>query len=265
MLLKEKYNLNHLIKEKRFMLLDLFVFSQYKSVFSLKEIKEQKNSQYSLNKKRTLYLSKNQKLKGNTLKILNRILNINKYSLFENHQRFKNKKIYTYFRSIISDQKKRTAFAKDELKKTIIKTLLSAKQSTFVFTRRALLNSPKIRAIEWLPSISQKITLNDVLQFSAQKIRRNTCLLKISSRFEQKVFRISQNSGNQYATLGPILFLEKTINLLFTGKINSFSKIRNRCLLSGRSSIVGKYRLSRICFRHYINCGLIPGLTKNRK
>lgn len=265
MLLKEKYYLNHLIKQKRFMLLDPFVFSQYRPTFNFKEIKDQKNNLYPLNKKRNLYPSKNQRVNGNTLKTLNSLLNINKYSFLENHQRFKYKQVRTYFRNIISDQKKRRAFAKDELKKTIFKTLLSANQKTFVFTRKMFFNGLEIPAFKSLPPTFQKVTLKGILQFSLQETHTKNRLLKTNSIFEQNAFRINQNSSSRYARLGPILFLEKTINPLFTGKIKSFSRIRNRCLLSGRSSIVGKYRLSRICFRHYVNCGLIPGLTKNRK
>lgn len=264
MLLKEKYNLNHLIKQKRFMLLDLFMFSQYRLAFNFKEIKSQKNNRYSLNKKHSLYLSKKQTLSGNTLKILNSILNINKYSFLENALS-KRKRIHTDFRNIINDQKKRSTFAKDELKKRIFKTLLSTNQKAKVFTRRAFFNDLKVRGFELLPLIFQKVTLKDTSQCSPQKIYTKTRLLKTSSIFEQNAFRTNQNSSCRYARLGPILFLEKTINPLFTEKIKGFSRIRNRCLLSGRSSIVGKYRLSRICFRYYVNCGLIPGITKNRK
>jgi ribosomal protein S14 len=132
----------------------------------------------------------------------------------------------------------------------------------------------------------QKAKLKDISQFSVLKMRTRSRLFKTKSIFEslplktnvfestrtlktEGFFRknavgINQNK-NRYAKLGPILFLEKTINPLFTLPGKGFSRVRNRCLLSGRSSIVGKYRLSRICFRHYVNCGLVPGFIKNRK
>jgi ribosomal protein S14 len=287
MLLKEKYNLNHLIKQNRFMILEPFVFSQYnpapKSTF--KEILSQKNVPYYLDKKYSLYNPFSQGLKSNTIKTLNSFLNINKYSFLENHGRFKYKQIHTYFRNIISDQKKRTTFAKDELRKAILKTLLSTNQKTFLFTRRMLFNGAEMRANKPLPPFPvlnkshQKAKLKDISQFSVLKAHARSRLFKTKSIFEsfflrtlktENFFRlvypigINQNES-RYARLGPILFLEKTINPLFTLPGKSFSRIRNRCLLSGRSSIVGKYRLSRICFRYYVNCGLIPGFIKNRK
>ena len=219
---------------------------------------------------------KNQNLRGDTLNTINSILNINKYSFLENNERFKYKQIQTYFRNVISDQKKRSAFANHELKKIVLKTLLSVNQKTFLFTRRVPFNSPKglllyqfdwprgpkMNAFKPLP-ISQEAQLKTKASPYLGACTNNR-LLKAKSVGELGTFRISQNSDSQYARLGPVLFLEKAINPLFTEKTKSFSRIRNRCLLSGRSSIVGKYRLSRICFRHYVNCGLIPGLMKNK-
>ena len=277
MLLKKKYNFNNLIKQKRFLPLDSSVLYHHPaSVFNLEGAKDQKNKEHSLGKKENLYPSKSRRLKESTLKTLNKVLNINKYSFFENHQRFRYKQIDTYFREIISDQKKRAAFAKDELKKTILKTLLSVNQKTFVFTRRILFNSVEMKTFKPVPPVFQEAVLKDVLHLSSQRTQTNPRLLKVSNAVltppvrkdqggQQGTFWVNQESSSRYAKLGPVLFLEKTINPLFTEKTRSFSRIRNRCLLSGQSSIVGKYRLNRICFRHYVNCGLIPGLTKNKK
>lgn len=264
MLLKEKYCSNHLIKQKRFMLLSSSMLGQYLMPSNFKKIKNQKNNQYPLDKKHSIYSSKSQKQKSNSLRILNSLLNINKYPFLEHFQHFKYKQIHTYFRSIISDQKKRGTFAKDELRKTIFKTLLSTNQKSFLFTRRMLFLDPSMETFKSLPLMFHKVELKNVSQFFPRG-KNTKCLLKPKSTFKQKTFGINQNFGNQYAILGPILFLENTINLQFTKKIKSFSRIRNRCLLSGRSNIIGKYRLSRICFRYYANCGLIPGLTKNKK
>lgn len=248
MLLKKK---NNLIKRKRFLPLGFYVKSP---LFFGGPLRQNQNPK-----------GKSQNLRGDTLKTLSSVLNINKYSFLENNQRFKYKQIQTYFRSVISDQKKRSAFAKHELKTVVFKTLLSVNQKTFLFTRRVPFNSPKIKALKSLP-MSQEAQLTTVLQLSprGQEVYTRTRLLKAKSIEQQDAFRINQNSNSRYARLGPVLFLEKTINPLFTEKTKSFSRIRNRCLLSGRSSIVGKYRLSRICFRHYVNCGLIPGLMKNK-
>lgn len=264
MLLKKKYNFNNLIKQKRFLPLDPSVFYHYPaSVFNLEEAKKQKNT-VGMGKKEDLYPNKTKKLKESTLKTLNKVLNINKYSFFENHQRFRYKQIHTYFRKITSDQKKRAAFAKGELKKTILKTLLSVNQKTFVFTRKILFNSVKIKTFKPVPPVFQGAVLKDVLHLSSQRTQTNARLLKMGNAGQQGFFWVNQESDSQYAKLGPVLFLEKTIHFLFTEKTKSFSRIRNRCLLSGQSSIVGRYRLNRICFRHYVNCGLIPGFTKNK-
>ena len=246
------------------MLLSPSMLSQYLTPSNFKETKDQKNNRYWLDKKHSIYSSKSQKQKSNSLKTLNSLLNINQYPFLEHFQRFKYKQIHTYFRNIISDQKKRAAFAKDELRKTIFKGLLSANQKSFIFTRRMLFLDPNMGAFESLPLMFHKVELKDLSQLSPR--RNNTKrLLKPKRIFKQNAFRINQSSSSRYAILGPILFLEKTINPQFTNNIKGFSRIRNRCLLSGRSSIVGKHRLSRICFRYYANCGLIPGLTKNKK
>nr|YP_010003085.1 ribosomal protein S14 [Ulva sp. TM708]AZP40118.1 ribosomal protein S14 [Ulva sp. TM708] len=67
------------------------------------------------------------------------------------------------------------------------------------------------------------------------------------------------NKNLSYA--GPGLILEQLINRRFTKK-QGISNIRNRCIVTGRSSIIGKFRLSRISFRRYAGRGLIPGLIK---
>nr|YP_010003043.1 ribosomal protein S14 [Ulva sp. TM637]AZP40073.1 ribosomal protein S14 [Ulva sp. TM637] len=61
--------------------------------------------------------------------------------------------------------------------------------------------------------------------------------------------------------IGPGLILEQSINRQYTKK-QGISNIRNRCIVTGRSSIIGKFRLSRISFRRYAGQGLIPGLVK---
>ena len=264
MLLKEKHYSNYLIKQKRFMLLSPSMLSQHLALSNFKEIKNQKNYWRRLDNKKSTYSSKRQKQQNISLKTLNNLLNINKYPFLEHFQRFKYKQIHTYFRNIISDQKKRTIFAKNELKNTLFKMLLSANQKSFLFTRRMISLDPGIEILESLPLMFNKIEFKGASRLLPQeKITKH--LLKPKNILKQNTLGINQNFSSQYAILGPILFLENSINPQFTEKIKGFSRIRNRCLLSGRSSIVGKYRLSRICFRYYANCGLIPGLTKNRK
>lgn len=63
------------------------------------------------------------------------------------------------------------------------------------------------------------------------------------------------------SSIGPGLILERSIYGQYIKK-QGISKIRNRCIVTGRSSIIGKFRLSRISFRRYAGQGLIPGLAK---
>lgn len=265
MLLKENHYSNHLIKQKRFMLLGPSMLRQHLSLPNFKEIKSQENYRHRLDKRYSIYSNKSQKLKNNSLETLNNVVNINKYPFLENFQCFRYKQIHTYFRNIISDQKKRAIFSKAELRKAVFKALLSTDQKSFLFTRRMLLLGSRIPVFESFPLIFKKVDLiKDVSQLSFR--RKNTfSLLEAKNIFKQKAFGINKSYIYRYPIFGPILFLEKTINARFTDKIKSFCRIRNRCLLSGRSSVVGKYRLSRICFRYYASCGMIPGLTKNRK
>lgn len=71
----------------------------------------------------------------------------------------------------------------------------------------------------------------------------------------------NQALNNHLPYAGPGLILEQLINRRFTKK-QAISNIRNRCIITGRSSIIGKFRLSRISFRCYAGRGLIPGLIK---
>jgi small subunit ribosomal protein S14 len=44
---------------------------------------------------------------------------------------------------------------------------------------------------------------------------------------------------------------------------SSPSRLRNRCLLTGRArGVLRKFKLSRLCFREMASMGLIPGVTK---
>ena len=47
-------------------------------------------------------------------------------------------------------------------------------------------------------------------------------------------------------------------------KNSSFVRIKNRCILTGRSSsVIRKFRLSRIMFKQYSLLGLISGMKKS--
>ncbi len=139
----------------------------------------------------------------------------NRWLFLDNKKYLGHKRIQTQFQSIVKDQKKRAAFAQNELKKVTLKALLSISHKT--------LNSPR-----------------------------------------ELVNKYQKQNNSDYPKFGPILFLDKTLNGIFTKKTRSFSRIRNHCLLTGKPTIIGKFRLSRIYFRQYAGSGRIPGLTKNR-
>ena len=184
----------------------------------------QKVIQKSINSRVSIPTKPKKKITQN----LNSFLNNNQYSFLENRRRLENKKIQTRFRSIISDQKKRATFAKSELKTVVLKTLLT---------------------------VNHKV-LNKSF---GKALNKSFGKLAIKQSKPQK-----PNIYNKYPIGGPVLFLEKSIHPVFTEKTKSFSRIRNRCLLTGRSTIIGKSRLSRICFRQYAGSGVIPGVIKNR-
>ena len=46
-------------------------------------------------------------------------------------------------------------------------------------------------------------------------------------------------------------------------KQNTITRVRNRCVLTGRSSTLKRFRLSRISFREQAGSGKLMGVTKN--
>lgn len=51
-------------------------------------------------------------------------------------------------------------------------------------------------------------------------------------------------------------------NQLQTLKQGNITRIRNRCVLTGRSSTLKRFRLSRICFREQAMAGKLVGISK---
>lgn len=65
------------------------------------------------------------------------------------------------------------------------------------------------------------------------------------------------NSENQYLMTNCIRLLQ---NL---PRNSSLSRIRNRCMITGRArGVLSSYKISRITFRQYANQGRLPGITK---
>jgi ribosomal protein S14 len=63
------------------------------------------------------------------------------------------------------------------------------------------------------------------------------------------------SSKNRFKTLSIAENIKKT-------KQNTYTRIRNRCVLTGRNSTLKKFRLSRIIFRKQAGLGQLPGVSK---
>ena len=232
MTFKNNYNFNAITKNQRF--LKLFKESKKsfsvnllnKNLLNLKAIYFNTKLDTAVTKsiKETVVLSKgiNRKIEG-----------LSDWSHFLYTKRKANtKQIQTRFRSIISDQKRRIAFDNQELTRTLLKSLLCANLSpthSIVDNNQVLVLNSNLDPI-----------INDNQEFDLGSNRTLTKNLRYG---------------------GPGLILERSINRKYTKK-QGISNIRNRCIVTGRCSIIGKFRLSRISFRRYAGQGLIPGLVK---
>nr|UCS09813.1 ribosomal protein S14 [Percursaria percursa] len=237
MVLKNRYNFNKITKNKAY--LELLTASK-NSFFSSQNLLKSQNLSLNLKPLNLKYFFntkskptfqgyqnsiKTQLINQSGINFVNEL--VYNWSCFVYTKRMVNyKKIQTEFRTIISDQKKRAAFDNHELTRMLLKSLLCVHKTS-------LLNpNPKPNP----PLVLQK-----------DKITTNSQKSKIL------------NKDRPY--IGSGLLLEQSIYRQFTKK-QAISKLRNRCILTGRASIIGKYPLSRITFRRYAGKGLIPGLVK---
>nr|YP_009420513.1 ribosomal protein S14 [Ulva pertusa]ASO76161.1 ribosomal protein S14 [Ulva pertusa]ASO76203.1 ribosomal protein S14 [Ulva pertusa] len=145
-----------------------------------------------------------------------------------------------------------------------IKNLIQADWTNFVYNKRT--TSRKTIQTRFRSIISDQkkricfdnYELNGILLKSLLSVD-SLVLMKLLNETETNCFNAVLNKNLSYA--GPGLILEQLINRRFTKK-QGISNIRNRCIVTGRSSIIGKFRLSRISFRRYAGRGFIPGLIK---
>ena len=94
-----------------------------------------------------------------------------------------------------------------------------------------------------------KKELNQTVLKSVLEISFNDYLLNSSSRSKT-------NSKNFLKTL------TSAKNQLQHYKQNTYTRIRNRCVLSGRNTTLKRFRQSRICFREQAGLGLLTGVSK---
>nr|YP_010021571.1 ribosomal protein S14 [Ulva rigida]QOL10412.1 ribosomal protein S14 [Ulva rigida] len=151
-----------------------------------------------------------------------------------------------------------------------IKNLIETNWTTFVYNKRRT-NRKKIQT-RFRDIISDQkkricfdnyelnvILLKSLLSVDSLILMK---LLNLQASLQASKAHFFNEAFLSYA--GPGLILEQLINRRFTKK-QGVSNIRNRCIVTGRSSIIGKFRLSRISFRRYAGRGLIPGLIKKSR
>lgn len=132
------------------------------------------------------------------------------------------KKIFSSFRSVITDQARRGQFERNELETITIKAILKSQRLD--------------KNYNFLRSCGN----NRVFKTTAYKPRR---IIRLS-KYE---LRRSDASPAIKAYMKPR---------------GTVTRVRNRCVITGRSSIVGSTGLSRISFRQRAGLGKIPGLLK---
>lgn len=205
---------------------------------------------------------------------LNKLLAYDWSMFFYNKRPTQYKKIQTRFRNIISDQKKRSAFDKKEVTQILLKSLLSVNfKAALYFSSTFALSSEGIMAREE-KGFTRPFATNIPFAFAFCPLKRQKAAAKRQPSVKKNkgtdkrtVWKIKNRGISKYVnttkipSLGPRLILKKGFNEKFTKKM-SITKLRNRCMLTGRSSVVGKFRLSRIRLRAYAGHGLIPGLIK---
>ena len=134
--------------------------------------------------------------------------------------------------------------------------------SGFVYTKRPT-NSKKIQTkFRSIISDQKKRIAFDNQELIGRLLKSLLCVgFSPKPLLQQLDICFNETFHKDSAFVGPGLILEQSINRQYTKK-QGISNIRNRCIVTGRSSIIGKFRLSRISLRRYAGQGLIPGLVK---
>lgn len=130
------------------------------------------------------------------------------------------------FRSQISDLKRREKYALKELNTRVLKAILEKEPGSKGPINSYLTNTPP----------TQDLQTDQRNYVSKAKEEPNIF-------FDQRVRTLAENQ-------------------LQSLKQNTLTRVRNRCVLSGRSSTLKKFRLSRIAFRELAGAGKLQGVTK---
>jgi len=94
-------------------------------------------------------------------------------------------------------------------------------------------------------------------QITDQKRRNKYALKELDSIVLKSV--LGKGPLQSQIDLDTRLVAEKKLQNL---KQNSLTRVRNRCVISGRNSTVDVFRLSRICFREQAGRGNLMGISK---
>jgi small subunit ribosomal protein S14 len=97
--------------------------------------------------------------------------------------------------------------------------------------------------------------------FSDQKRRKQFEKRELSNLVIKSVLSSTNPQSSAKLKLSRLSLIQRVSNQM-KRKTGSITRIRNRCVVSGKSSIIGKLPISRIRFRQLASLGLIPGLVK---
>ena len=93
-------------------------------------------------------------------------------------------------------------------------------------------------------------------------IERNKKRIKLYSKYKAKHDKLLKQASNKKLT--PEERFQARLKLSKIPRNASKGRIRNRCVLTGRSrGVYRKFKLSRIAFRELASRGHIPGITKS--
>lgn len=142
------------------------------------------------------------------------------------------KKIFSSFRSVITDQARREQYEQNELETVTVKAILKGQ-------RLHKKNLPVLKNMQHRAMPPKQLT------FAAPSYKQT-----LSATLPRRTAQLSRYE------------LKRAQLKAFIKPNGTVTRVRNRCVISGRSSIIGSTGLSRICFRQRAGLGKIPGLLK---
>jgi ribosomal protein S14 len=94
-------------------------------------------------------------------------------------------------------------------------------------------------------------------QITDLKRRKKYALKELNSLVLKAVLETNHSKSRTHLD---VRFLAE--ELLQGLKQNTFSRVRNRCVLTGRAAALKRFRLSRIAFREHAGSGKLAGVSK---